>query len=263
MNDDLYTESDLAQPGATRYMKAPALRRGIRMPGQVKGAIAILGALALLLAAFFGMRAYDAVANAPARYAQSIEDAIQSGPGLELPVLNNYVGSDTASIRTNFSDTGYATIDVEELYAENEEDIDESSLDLVKIPGNMDRSTAEELFKKSLRRAPVLDAISYLVGSWRFSASLSTGTDLKVKYADLESANIEEAISKAIAAQGWSDSTFGETGVDQSGNTFQNGTITINEQNFNWSISACPLDEVYNVSGLPENSFYVGARLVS
>ena len=262
MNNDSNIDSGFARPGATRYMDAPALRQGLHMPTQIKIIIAVLGLVGLIVATIFGMRAYDTIANAPSRYAESIAEAIKTGPGLELPLLNNYVGTDTESIRTSFTESRYSIIDVNELY-DDAEDVDENSLDLVKVPADMDRDEAENLYKKSLRRAGVLDAVHYLSGSWRFTASMANGTDIKVKYADLESATIEDAITKAIAAQGWTDSTFGESGVDQSGNTYQSGTITINDQSFSWTVSACPLDEVYSVSGLPENSFYVGARLVS
>ena len=261
MDNEANIDSGLARPGATHYMDAPALRQGLHMPFQVKLIIAVFGLVGLIVAVLFGMRAYDSIANAPSRYAESIAEAIKTGPGLELPLLNNYVGSDTESIRASFSESKYSIIDINELYDDAEE-VDEYTLDLVKVPTDMDREVAENLYKRSLRRAGVLEAAHFLSGSWLFSASLAEGTDIKVKYADLESASIEDAITKAIANQGWTDSTFGEAGVDQSGNTYQSGTITINEQTFNWTVSACPLDEVYSVNGLPENSFYVGARLV-
>lgn len=262
MDDELNIDSGFAKPGSTRYMDAPALRGGLVMPAKVKLIIAGLGCLALLVATIFGARFYDTVANAPARYNESITEAIRTGPGLQLPVLNNFAGTDVETIKTSFADSGYTIIDVNELY-DNDEEVDEYSLDLLKIPADMDKDLAESLFKKSLRRAAVLDAAHYLGGSWRFTASLAEGCDLKVKYADLESATIEDAIARAISNQGWTDSTMGESGVDQSGNTFQSGTITVNEVTYNWTVSACPLDEVYSVNGLPDNSFYVGARLVS
>lgn len=262
MDNEANIDSGLAQPGATHYMNAPALQRGLHMPSRVKLFIALLGLAGLIVAAIFGFRAYDTIANAPSRYAESINEAIHTGPGLELPVLNNFVGTDTATMRTSFSDSKYSIIDVHEMYDDAEE-ADEFTLDVVKVPSDMDRKLSEELFKKSLRRTGVVEAAHFLSGSWRFTAAMAEGTDIKVKYAEFDSATIEEAITKAIAAQGWSDSTFGEAGEDQSGNTFQSGTITINDQNFNWTVSACPLDEVYSVSGLPENSFYIGARLVS
>lgn len=261
MEENVHIDSQLAQPGSTIYMPAPALRKGLRMPARTKAIIAGLGLLALLVAGFFGMRIHDSIANAPARYAESINEAITSGPGLELPVLNSYIDSDNAATKDAFRSSGYTLIDVEELYSDGNED--ENSLDVVKIPKDMNYDDSVALFKNSLRRANVLDAAHYLAGSWRFTAYRSEGVDLKVKYSDLQSETIEEAITNAIAAQGWSDSNFGETGVDQSGNTFQSGSIMINDRNFNWTVSACPLDEVYSVNGLPENSFYVGARLVS
>lgn len=261
MVEELNIETEFARPGSTHYMDAPALTHGTAMPATAKLIVAALGLLALFVASFFGLRAYDAVANAPTRYAESIEEALHVGAGLELPLLNSYVGSDNSSIREALASSGYTTIDVDALYASNEE-VDANSIDLVKIPHEMDYDIALDLFQNSLRRASITDAIQYLAGSWRFTSYAAEGIDLKVKYADFQSSSIEEAIASAIANQGWSDSTFGETGVDQSGNTFQNGTIQLNDYNMNWSVSVCPLDEVYNVSGLPDNSYYVGVRLV-
>lgn len=261
MVEELNIQTELAQPGSTHYMDAPALRRGAGMPASAKAIIAALGLVALFIASFFGVRAYDAVANAPARYAEGIEQALHAGAGLELPLLNSYVGSDEAAIREAVASAGYVTIDVDALYASNE-DVNANSIDLVKVPREIEYDTAVDYFQNSLRRIPVTDAVAYLAGTWRLTAYSAEGIDLKVKYADFESESLEDAIARAIAAQGWGDSTFGETGVDQSGNTFQNGTIQVNDYNMNWSVSVCPLNEVYNISGLPENSYYVGARLV-
>lgn len=262
MSEQLDTEFEYAHPGSVHYMKAPALRRGMKIPGNIKGLIAAFGLVALALAAFFGFRINDNVVNAQSLFEESIAAAINSGPGLELPVLNNYVGVTNEEIRQAISGMGWQTIDVDALYASPNEEVDANSLDLVKIPSDMEYSQAESLFTGNLRRVDTAEALHYLASSWRFTSYATEGIDLKVKYADFHSESIEQAIANAISAQGWTDSTFGESGVDQSGNTYQNGTIQVNEINMHWSISVCPLDEVYNVSGLPENSYYVGARLV-
>ena len=133
MDNEANIDSGLARPGATHYMDAPAIRQGLHMPSQVKLMIALLGLAGLIVATIFGMRAYDTIANAPSRYAESVAEAIKTGPGLELPLLNNYVGTDIESIRTSFSESNYSIIDVNELYDDAEEP-DEYSLDLVKVP---------------------------------------------------------------------------------------------------------------------------------
>lgn len=262
MEEQLDIKPGLAHPGSVRYMNAPALRRGMHIPVNIKLLIAGLGVLALLGAALFGFRIYNNVVNAPARYAESIAIAINEGKDLQLPTLNNFVGSDAVTIRDSFSASGYKTIDVDALYAAEGEELDPNSIDIVKTPSDVEENRALELFRSNLRRTEVVEAAHFLAGTWRFSSYLGEGIDLKVKYADFTSSSIEEAIMTAIAAQGWADSTFGETGVDQSGNTYQNGTIQVNDYQLHWSVSVCPLSEVYSVSGLPENSFYVGARLV-
>lgn len=262
MNEELYIDSGPAQSGSIHYMSAPAVRRGMRIPRNIKLAIAGIGVAALVVASLLGMRMYHDIVSAPARYAESIAVAINDGLDLHLPTLNNFVGSDGAAIRDTLAQSGYTTIDVDALYANEGEELDPNTIDLVKIPSDVEYDRAVELFKSNLRRTDVTEAAHFLAGTWRFTSYSSEGVDLKVKYADFGSNTIEESIMTAIAAQGWSDSTFGESGVDQSGNTYQNGTIQVNDHALHWSVSVCPLDEVYNVNGLPENSYYVGARLV-
>ncbi len=262
MNDGQNIDNGFAPRGSVRYMEAPALRRGLHIPSNIKGLIALLGLAALALATLVGMKTYSDVVNAPARYAESIQEAISTGPGLELPVLNNFIDSDNAGIRETFASTGYALIDVDAMYADEGEELDPNSMDMVKVPSDTDYDMNVDLFRNNLRRSEVTDAAHFLAGSWRFTSFTANGVDLKVKYADMNSASIEDAIAAAIAAQGWTDSAFGESGVDQSGNTFQNGTIQINDRTMHWSVSVCPLDEVYSVNGLPD-AFYVGSRLVS
>ncbi|MBQ9067832.1 MAG: hypothetical protein IJ131_02065 [Eggerthellaceae bacterium] len=248
--------------GSVHYMSAPAVRRGMHIPGNIKLAIVGLGLAALLIASLIGMRIYNDVVNAPVRYAETIALAINEGRDLNLPVLNNYVDSDNNGIREAFASAGYQTIDVDALYAREGEEPDPNSIDLVKIPSDVPYDRSVELFQGNLRRVEVSDAAHFLASTWRFTTYLADGVDLKVKYAHFTSDTIEEAIAAGIAAQGWTDSTFGESGVDQSGNTYQNGTVQMDDRVLHWTVSACPLDEVYNVNGLPENSYYVGARLV-
>lgn len=86
--------------------------------------------------------------------------------------------------------------------------------------------------------------------------------DIKVKYADFKSGSAEAAIQSAMTTEGWTGSTLGDSGIDSSGNTYQQGTISIAGTTYNWSVSVCDLSAVYSVDGLPANAQYVGIRLV-
>ena len=45
------------------------------------------------------------------------------------------------------------------------------------------------------------------------------------------------------------------------GNTFKQGTVEANETTYTWRVSAIPLSDMYDISGLPETATYVGGRL--
>ena len=52
-------------------------------------------------------------------------------------------------------------------------------------------------------------------------------------------------------------------GVDEVGNTFKQGTVDVDGTAYTWKVSALPLSEMYDISGLPETAVYVGVRLSS
>ena len=69
----------------------------------------------------------------------------------------------------------------------------------------------------------------------------------------------------AIAAEGFDPATIAEDGmgVDEVGNTFKQGTVDVDGTAYTWKVSALPLSEMYDISGLPETAVYVGVRLSS
>ncbi len=50
---------------------------------------------------------------------------------------------------------------------------------------------------------------------------------MRVKYADFSSGSVEAAVQTAIASEGFDPATVGEMAVDESGNTFQEGTVDV------------------------------------
>ena len=78
-------------------------------------------------------------------------------------------------------------------------------------------------------------------------------------------ADSNELIEGYIAAEGFDPATIAEDGmgVDEVGNTFKQGTVDVDGTAYTWKVSALPLSEMYDISGLPETAVYVGVRLSS
>ena len=74
-----------------------------------------------------------------------------------------------------------------------------------------------------------------------------------------------QQVDAAIAAEGFDPATIAEDGmgVDEVGNTFKQGTVDVDGTAYTWKVSALPLSEMYDISGLPETAVYVGVRLSS
>ena len=67
-----------------------------------------------------------------------------------------------------------------------------------------------------------------------------------------------------MAAEGLENATVEDSGVDDSGNTYQAGTVTDKkDRTFNWRVSVIYLDEVYDIAGLPNTAYFVGIRFTN
>jgi len=96
---------------------------------------------------------------------------------------------------------------------------------------------------------------------------------IKENFADLRTMGIKTVMitgdnpltAAAIAAEGFDPATIAEDGmgVDEVGNTFKQGTVDVDGTAYTWKVSALPLSEMYDISGLPETAVYVGVRLSS
>ena len=105
----------------------------------------------------------------------------------------------------------------------------------------------------------VLDAVRG--GTARAQASVEENLSREVSY-DLP------ALTSYITLnddEGFDPATIAEDGmgVDEVGNTFKQGTVDVDGTAYTWKVSALPLSEMYDISGLPETAVYVGVRLSS
>ncbi len=66
-----------------------------------------------------------------------------------------------------------------------------------------------------------------------------------------------------MQAEGLENTEITDSGVDDSGNTYQAGVVSTDAGTCNWRVSVIELNEVYDISGLPNTAFYVGIRLTA
>ena len=174
----------------------------------------------------------------------------------DLPIMENYISLDDATIVQTFADAGYQTYN---MLGEGEEGVD-----VMKIPSDVTLVDAALVYAKGVSNMDAVTASKYLVGSWRFTVSRTNGTEMKVRYCDLAAENAQDAVQHAWQSEGWADNgnvTITAEGVDEIGNTYREGTIETESGTHSWRISVCDLDGVYSISGLPSTAQYVGIRM--
>ena len=226
-----YADTD----GPVRYLDDSGLRRPLDMP---RPQIAIMFAFVLVAALIGGYLLFnvlDAVRGGTARAQASVEENLSREVSYDLPALTSYITLNDDEIKQAVADAGLTVID----------------------KGGMSDDPEAKL---SASEAALL-----LNGSWTLDADRSDGTSMRLRYADFSSGSLDAAIDAAIAAEGFDPATIAEDGmgVDEVGNTFKQGTVDVDGTAYTWKVSALPLSEMYDISGLPETAVYVGVRLSS
>jgi hypothetical protein len=89
----------------------------------------------------------------------------------------------------------------------------------------------------------------------------SQNVEMRVRYADFDSADAVSAIQVALESQGFEDANIADVAVDTMGNTNLSGSFKKDKTNYEYTISACDLSQVYDIDGAPENAQYVGIRV--
>jgi hypothetical protein len=253
------TESASA-PSPIRYMDGSSLRRPLDLPHRNNYVLIGIIVAAAVFGILIGLHLYDVFINSQVRQEATVEQTINRGVTLDLPILDTYVSASNADISAALTAAGYTTIDMSTIPGASSA-ASSGALDVIKLPSDVTVADAAIAYAQGISSLSAEDAARYLSGSWRLTVDRSSGVDMKVKYADFASKTAATAIQSAITTEGWAKSTMGDSGVDASGNTYQNGTITLDGATYNWSISVCSLSEIYSNSGLPTDALYVGVRL--
>ena len=221
-----YADTD----GPVRYLDDSGLRRPLDMP---RPQIAIMFAFVLVAALIGGYLLFnvlDAVRGGTARAQASVEENLSREVSYDLPALTSYITLNDDEIKQAVADAGLTVIDKGGM-----SDDPEAALELIKLPSDVSELDAGLMYNKGVSKLSASEAALLLNGSWTLDA--------------------DRFDPATIAEDGM--------GVDEVGNTFKQGTVDVDGTAYTWKVSALPLSEMYDISGLPETAVYVGVRLSS
>lgn len=247
-----YVDSD----GPVRHLDGSGLARPLNMTRPMLIVTATLMVIAAIIGGVFLYNVLDNAFNSAAKSQASVQENISRPVSLDLPSLPSLFPLGDDAIKQTFADAGYVTYDL----ASTEPD-PSGGFDLLKLPSDMDAAEAGVMYLNGIDSLSAVDASRLLNGSWRMTVRRDEHTDMSVRYVDFNSGSIDAAIQSAIAAEGLDASTFGDRGTDDSGNTYQAGTVDVDGSPCSWQVSAIALSAVYDIEGLPDTAVYVGVRM--
>ena len=260
MNDNFIDEeqnlSSVAQEGSVVKYNTSILKQPRMNSREARLFLIVVCAVAIVLALIFTLSFVEKFFKEPARESQLFLNTLEKEVDYQMPILNLYTGLDPAAVRESFASAGYESIDLtdEVTLAEG------SGYDLVKNSVECDLELTRKFFTENDENLSPSECAMVINGSWRLDSDSPTGNTVRLRYADVESETIDAAIAKAISYQGLETAEVLEFGVDNTGNTFKAGKVLIDGTEYLWRVSAYNLNGVYDIQGLPENSYYVGTR---
>ncbi len=233
-----------------------SLLRSQQPPTNTKVAMAAVAAVAAVAGIIFLAWFYDSVFHAAAREQASVEEYLSREVSIDLPNVASFLGQDDATIEQALADAGYTT------YVLSSSTLEEgASLNVVKLPSDVSVDDAMAMYESGVATLSASDAARLLHGSWQLDMERGSFTSARVRYADFSSASLEDAVSAAIASQGFDEASATDLSTDSSGNLFCEGTVATDSGEATWRVSAIALSSVYSIDGLPSNASYVGIRV--
>lgn len=247
-----YAESE----GPVRFLDGRGLDRPLDPTRPTQIAMGIFVAAAIVIGIVLLVNVLDTVGNSSARAQASVEENLARPVTLDLPNLPTLFTQDDATIQQGFTDAGFTTYALADA-----EDYPAGGFDIMKLPSDVTLVDAGILMAGGIDNLSAGDAAKLLNGSWRMTVDRGDYDSMSVRYADFTSGSLETAVQAAMVAEGFDVATIGEGGVDDVGNTYQSGTIDVGGTVYSWRVSAIPLSDMYDISGLPETAVYVGIRM--
>ena len=255
--------------GEINYLDSKGLSRPLSIPKQQFIVVAVFVAIAAAIGIYAIYSFYGAVYGSAQSTQEAIDENLSRDVTYDLPVLSDIIAADDDTIRTAFEEAGLSIYEEAEEESdeeaegseETEEESSDEGMELVKFPSDMDASEAQSLYEEGISSLGAEDASMLLNGMWTLSVDRSSGANMIVRYADFSSGGLEAAVNAAIATEGFDTESASDIDVDDSGNTYCEGSMEIDGVAYTWRVSAIALDEIYDISGLPDDAVYVGIRL--
>ena len=248
-----HTDYSIEQ-GNIRYMDGSSLLRPMDMPRSQQIVMAVFVVIAVIIGVRLAAGAITAVNDSNTQNKASVEENLSRTVSYNLPVLTQMADMDDQAILDSLLAAGYT------VYNRTAEGT--AGLDLVKLPEDVTVADAAAMYAKGVGGLSASQAALLLNGSWTLTVDRSDTLTMAVKYADFSSSTLEahgiepQTIRKAI-------NDIMDYVTDEVGNTFQTGTVDIDDVTYTWRVSAAPLSDKYDIKGLPSTAAYVGIRLTA
>ena len=239
-----HTDYSIEQ-GNIRYMDGSSLLRPMDMPRSQQIVMAVFVVIAVIIGVRLAAGAITAVNDSNTQNKASVEENLSRTVSYNLPVLTQMADMDDQAILDSLSAAGYT------VYNRTAEGT--AGLDLVKLPEDVTVADAAAMYAKGVGGLSASQAALLLNGSWTLTVDRSDTLTMAVKYADFSSSTLEAAIQAAVAAEGF-QAASASTDTDEVGNTFQTGTVDIDDVTYTWRVSAAPLSDKYDIKGLPSTA---------
>ncbi|WP_295999686.1 teichoic acid transporter [uncultured Adlercreutzia sp.] len=242
--------------GDVRYYDGAELSRPLEMPSRVRLVMYGAMAVAALLGALFLVNYFDGIMNEPLRQQQTLQENLTREVALDLPSLASLMPRSDEKIMAALSKKDYT------LYERTPIGTDpDGGFEVIKLPEGVSLEEAGAMYLQGVDKLSAPDAVKLLKGAWTLTVTRKNGTSMRLRYADFDSGTLEKAVQNAMAAEGLENATVEDSGVDDSGNTYQTGTVTDKkDRTYTWRVSVIELSEVYDISGLPNTAYFVGIR---
>lgn len=257
LSEILYYDSERdydKRRGDVMYLDDKPLKRK-KAPGTA-GKIFVVAVI--VVAAIIGGIFINDTALAPIREAENIQiqtaENLNRPGGIEtIPLVTDVINLDDEGILQLFADNGYEWYDMT--------NANDGTLTLFKMPDGVSVDEGEALLVRGIDSLNSAQASKILQGSWYFAADRVGGTSMVTRYVDFSTGVPEVALQNALAKEGIDPESQSDAGLDDHGNAYITGNIEVDGEPCTWRISAIPLKEIYDVSGLPDNAVYVGVRI--
>ena len=238
-----------------RYLDGTSLTRSPGIPGAQRTILIIIVIAALAVGAFFIYNTVYASIRQAALAKQSVAENLSRPASIEtIPDMTNYILLSDDEVKQAINDSGYTYYDVTSPGSV-------TGITVYKLPADVSMEDAEVLYTRGIDRLNASQASLILNGSWQFATDRTGTGSMVARYADFSTGDLQTALNNALNTQKFNRESIADTGVDDAGNTYASGTIDVGGTLCVWRVSVIPLDDMYSVSGLPEEACYVGIRL--